>query len=171
MSMKRGACVLAAAAALSFAAGISQAQAAVPHGWRLAEVYGKGAQNFDPSWPGGLAVPSSNRAWMIRSGCTWPCNPGNPVTVTEYWNGHLWAPVPARELRGMSPAVVTASSPKDAWLFGRFPGMRYAGALHWNGVGWSKRAVPGWLIQANGSGGADIYTADFSPRQPLGVQP
>jgi hypothetical protein len=63
----------------------------------------------------------------------------------------------------MQPGLVTASSASDAWLFGPFPKSRYYGALHWNGKRWVKRAVPIWLIHANGAGETDIYPADFGP--------
>jgi hypothetical protein len=151
------------AAALSLSAFAVAAQAATVHGWQISKVYGIGAQNYDPSWPGGLAVPRTNAAWMIWGGCTWPCDSNQNVAVVEHWNGRKWAAVPARELHGMSPAIVTAGSASDAWLFGLFPKGRYSGALHWNGNSWSKRSVPDWLIRINGSGTADIYPADFSP--------
>ncbi len=163
-SLTKASCaVIGAAAALGLAAGAVPAQAATVHGWQITKVYGTGAQNYDPAWPGALAVPSRNAAWMIWGGCTWPCDSGVNITVVEHWNGHRWAAVPASELRGMTPGVVTASSSKDAWLFGPFPKGRYAGALHWNGTKWTKRSVPTWLIRINGSGTADIYPADFSP--------
>lgn len=140
------------------------AQAAVIHGWQVTNVYGTGAQNFDPSWPGGLAVPSRTAAWMTWGGCVWPCDSGTNISALERWNGRRWAPVPAHDLHGMTPSIVTASSAKDAWVFGLFPKGRFAGALHWNGATWTRRSVPTWLIRINGSGTADIYPADFSPR-------
>ena len=160
--------VLACAAGLlvtaaSFLAGAVQAQAATTVGWRLTDVYGTGVQNYDPTWPGGLAVPTPHAAWMLWGGCDWPCDPGIPISVVEHWNGRSWTRVPAGDLGGMQPGLVAASSARDAWLFGPFPTSQYDGALHWNGKGWAKRAVPTWLVHANGSGETDVYPADFGP--------
>jgi hypothetical protein len=156
------ACLLLATA--SFVVSAVQAQAAATGaGWRVADVYGSGAQNYDPSWPGGLAVPTRVAGWMLWGGCDWPCDPGNPISLVEHWNGHGWARVPASELLGMEPGLVTASSASDAWLFGLFPKGRYDGALHWNGKNWVRRAVPTWLLHANGAGEVDPYLADFGP--------
>jgi hypothetical protein len=156
----------AGAAAVGIVAGLSflvaPAQAGTGHGWRLTEVYGRGAANIDASHPSGLAVPSRHAAWSIWDGCIWPCNSGNPPPVVRRWTGHVWTAIPESQLHGISAGYVAASSADDAWLFGSFPGRRYDGALHWNGKAWSKVAAPGWLIRINGSGDADIFTADFS---------
>jgi hypothetical protein len=150
------------AAALCLA-GVVPAQAAITPGWQLTTVYGTGVQNYDPLYPGGLAVPARHAAWMIWTGCNWPCDPGDPVTVVEHWNGQNWAPVPAADLHGMTPGLVTASSASDAWLFGSFPKSRYDGALRWNGKTWAKVTVPTWVIRGNGSGEAEIDMIDLSP--------
>jgi hypothetical protein len=142
------------------------AQAAAPavataaHQWRLTEVYGKGAANIDAA---GLAVASRDSAWSIWDECTWPCDSGNPPNVVRHWNGHVWTVIPESQLYNIDAQFVTASSAKDAWLFGLFPGQRYYGALRWNGSKWSRQPVPGWLIYANGSLAADVYAADLGP--------
>ncbi len=152
---------------LSFAAVPAQAAARAPaaaaaaSGWRLTEVYGKGAANIDAA---GLAVASRDSAWSLWDECTWPCDSGNPPTVVRQWNGRVWTVIPESELLGISAEFVTASSASDAWMFGLFPGQRYFGAVHWNGSKWSKQTVPGWVVRGNGSGEADIYAADFGPR-------
>jgi hypothetical protein len=153
------ACVLAAGSLL---VGAVQAQASANTGWRLTDVYGTGVQNYDPTWPGGLAVPTRHSGWMLWGGCNWPCDSGS-ISVVEHWNGSHWARVPAGDLHGMQPGLVTASSASDAWLFGLFPKGRYDGALHWNGKKWTRQSVPTWLIHANGSGDTAVDPADFSP--------
>jgi hypothetical protein len=164
--MARNAMRTAAAMAAGIVAGLSflaaPAQASTGRGWRLSEVYGRGAANIDASYPSGLAVPSRHAAWSIWDGCTWPCNSGNTPPVVRHWNGRVWRALPQSQLHGISAGYVAASSADDAWLFGSFAGQRYDGALHWNGRAWSKVAAPSWLIRINGSGLADIYTADFS---------
>ncbi len=168
--LTRGAGVLAAGvmAGLSVQALPAQAAPAAPaatSGWRLADVLGSGAANIDPALPDGVAVPGPDSAWSIWNGCTWPCGSSNPPPVVQHWNGRSWAPIPARDLRGLSAMAVAASSPGDAWLFGSFPGQTAGtttdGALHWNGTTWSRRTVPAWLIKANGSGDTDFYPEDF----------
>ncbi|MGH3411366.1 MAG: hypothetical protein ACRDRJ_54025 [Streptosporangiaceae bacterium] len=82
------------------------------------------------------------------------------------WNGDKWAAIPARDLHGLAAIAVTASSARDAWLFGVFPDAKapdgtISGALHWNGTAWTRRAVPDWLIKINGSGDTDLYPADI----------
>jgi hypothetical protein len=143
----------------------AQAGRATPApGWRLTNVYGRGAANIDPPFSGGLTATSRGSAWSIFSGCTWPCNPGKPTTVVRHWNGHRWTAVPAAELHGLSPYLVTASSANDAWLFGPVPNGRGVGVLHWTGHHWSKQPAPAWVIRVNGSGEASLYAADFSQR-------
>ncbi len=159
-------CAVIAASLLCLSAGLSPAQArsAAVHGWRLTEVYGSGAANIDPPMYGGLAVTGRHSAWSFFGGCTWPCDPGNPVTVVRHWNGQRWIAVPAADLHGLSPYIVTASSATDAWLFGYFPTGKDVGVLHWNGHHWSRQLAPAWVIRINGSGEASLYAADFGPR-------
>jgi hypothetical protein len=163
--MARATYALGAGLAICLSCTAIPAQAAAPaaataaHGWRLTEVYGRGAANIDAA---GLTVASRDSAWSIWDQCTWPCESG-VTNVVRHWNGHVWTAIPASELHGMSDQFMAASSASDAWMFGYFPGQRYYGALHWNGKTWSKRSVPDWLIYANGSGAADVYTADFGP--------
>jgi hypothetical protein len=158
----RTACAVAAglAACLSLAGLPAQAATSAAHGWRLTNVYGRGAANIDAA---GLAVVSRHSAWSLWDECTWPCDSGSPPTVVRHWTGQHWSVVPATELDGMSAQIVTGSSASDVWLFGLLPGHRNYGALHWNGKVWARRAVPDWLITANGSLSADVYPADFSP--------
>lgn len=148
---------------LGLLAGTAPAEAATASGWRLTEVFGTGANNIDALSPAGLAATSSDSAWAVFYGCNWPCS-NNATATVENWDGRTWAPVPAGDLQGVEPAVVAASSAKDAWLFGAFPGTKHPGALHWNGTSWSKPAVPSWVIRINGSGSYDVYPADFGPR-------
>jgi hypothetical protein len=165
MTISRSMRALAVGAALCLSASSvvpAQAAPAAARGWRLTEVYGTGAQNYDPSSPDGLAVGSRSSAWMVWGGCTWPCDTNKSVAVVEHWNGHRWAPVPASKLHKLSPENVVASSPDDAWLFGSVAGDKYLAALHWNGTTWSRRSVPDWLVYSNGSGETDLDIADFS---------
>jgi hypothetical protein len=161
--LTRAVVALGAAGMLGLSVGAAPAEAATSSGWRLTEVFGTGANNIDPLYPAGLATASSDSAWAVFYGCNWPCS-ASPTATVEHWNGHTWAPVPAGQLDGIEPVVVAASSARDAWLFGAFPGMRYPGAQHWNGTSWSKPAVPSWVIRINGSGDYDVYPADFGPR-------
>jgi hypothetical protein len=154
-------CAIAAASLLCLTGGSVPAQAATAPGWRLTEVFGTGASNNDPLWPAGLAATSPDSAWMAYYGCNWPCS--DATATVEHWNGHRWAPVPAAELHGIQPNLITASSASDAWLVGSLPGKRYPGALHWNGKAWKNADAPGWVIRINGSGDYDLYPADFGP--------
>jgi hypothetical protein len=165
ISSRRAAGALAVGAALCLSASSvvpAQAGPAAASGWHLAEVYGTGAQSYDPSSSDGLAVGSRSSAWMVWGGCTWPCDTDRTVAVVEHWNGRRWAPVPASKLHKLSPENVVASSPADAWLFGSVSGDKYLAALHWNGTTWSRRSVPDWLVYSNGSGETDLDIADFS---------
>jgi hypothetical protein len=163
-SVTMAACALAtgALAAIVSVAIPAQARTAAPAArWRLTEVYGRGAANIDAA---GLAVASRDSAWSLWDECTWPCDSGNTPTVVRHWNGHVWTVIPESALHGISAQFVTASSATDAWLLGSFPAERSYGAVHWNGSKWSKETLPAWVVRGNGSGEADIYTADFGPR-------
>lgn len=171
----RGASVLATGAVLGLSLQILPAQEAraapaAASGWRLADVLGSGAANIYPAMPinTDIAAPGRDSAWSIWGGCTWPCR-GNPHPVVQRWNGRRWAPIPSRDLHGLSAMAVTASSARDAWLFGSFPDAKaprgtIEAALHWNGTAWSRRTVPGWLIKADGSGNTAFYPEDFGRR-------
>ncbi len=160
-SLARGAVALTGICLLVATAGTASAEASAAPGWRLTTVFGTGAQNYDPVWPGGLAVPARNSAWMIWEGCTWPCSSGDNVSAVEHWNGRSWAAVPAADLQGITPYEVAASSAADAWIFGQFGSAGTQGALHYDGSTWVKRAIPSWVIRGNLAGETDIYPADF----------
>jgi len=159
------ACTMAALA-LGGSPARTQAQATTASaaaGWRLTQVYGTGQDNYDPTWPGGLAAPTKTSAWMTWGGCVWPCPAGNTLSVLDHWNGHEWSAVPSRDLLGLSPDQVAASSATDVWLLGPVAGSRYYGLRHWNGSKWAKVAAPSWMIYANGALEYSIYMADFGP--------
>ena len=157
---------LALPSMLVLAAGSSQAYAAparAPH-WQLVRVLGKNANNLDPvggsSSTSALAVTGPANAWSLWDNCNWPCN-GSTTPIVEHWNGHRWGAVPPSELTGMTaPVAVTASSRSDAWLFSFYQkGPAYA--LHWNGVSWTRRKVPVWVVRPNLSGEVNVQAADF----------
>jgi hypothetical protein len=156
--------VLAAASATVVSLGVS-AQAAGPAGWRVTNVYGHGADNYDPpvqpGQAGALAAGGTDSAWTIWTGCIWPCDSGKFVTTLEHWNGHQWAAVAAAKLHDARPFLVTASSAKDAWVVGAASGSKQDVTLHWNGSAWSKSTLPSWALYINGAGETDIYPADF----------
>ena len=121
----RGAGVLVAGvvvAGLSVPAVAAQAVTspgtAATSGWRLTSVFGTGAANIDAASPAGIAAPGRDSAWSIWNGCTWPCDSATPPPVVRHWNGRRWAAIPARDLHGLAALAVTASSARDAWLFG-----------------------------------------------------
>jgi hypothetical protein len=78
--------------------------------------------------------------------------------LVKHWNGRDWAQVPAAQLQGLSPDLVTASSATDAWLFQSDP----PASLHWNGSSWTKVAVPSWVFASSGLGGQYIDAADVA---------
>jgi len=153
-----------ATAALCVAAAVMPAQAATKAGWRLYQVYGTGANNIDAAQSNGLVATSRDNAWSIFGGCNWPCTGSSNLDFLGHWNGSRWSPVPASQIDGIDPAMITASSSKSAWLFGYFPNQTHYGAVYWNGTSWTERAVPSWAFVINGSGELAASFADFGPR-------
>lgn len=153
-----------ATAALCVAAVVMPAQAAAKAGWRLYQVYGTGANNIDAPQSNALAATGRDNAWSIFVGCNWPCTGTSNLDFLGHWNGTRWSRVPASQIHGIDPAMLTASSSRNAWLFGYFPNQRYYGAVHWNGKSWTERAVPSWAFVINGSGELAASFADFGSR-------
>jgi hypothetical protein len=175
-ALRRGASVLAAASALTWAAALPghAATAASPPGWRTVKVYPNGTGLFD------VAATSASDAFVAGIGSS------SKPDIVSRWNGSAWLTLPQlpahKGVGFIAPGarLVAASSATNAWFFGLAASNPVDGvsaglstAQRWNGKAWVNESVFPANVVVNGAVTASATNAWAfgAPTSPVTFQP
>jgi hypothetical protein len=117
-----------------------------------------------PAAPLDVSAPAPDDIWAL----------GPAINFVMHWNGKKWGTIglpllPLPKGATVSYSNVTATGPKDAWLFRTisFPSrLPVTAIMHWNGTSWTTVASPADIVGSmapDGNGGLWADGIDINP--------